>query len=195
MIEDGTASDDDVGPRFDDLASGAWLDATVDLEIDVEASIVNHVADLGELGSGRGNEALPTEPRIDAHDEHQIDVGQNILQAIGWCVGVERNSGTLSQGADLLERPVKMGARLRVHGDHVRPGLRKRLNIFLRFDNHEMGVDGLRRRGTDRLHDQRTNRDVGHETAIHDIDVDPIGARLIDRLDFSLKTAKISGKD
>ena len=153
MIEDGTASDDDVGPGFDDLASGTWLDTPVDLEVDIEAGIVNHVADLGELGRGRGNEALPTEPGIDAHDEHQVDVGQNILKAVGWCMGVERNPCTFSQGTDLLERPVKMGAGLRVHGDDVRPRLRKRLNIFLRLDNHQMGIDGLCRCGTNRLHD------------------------------------------
>jgi serine/threonine protein kinase len=90
---------------------------------------------------------------------------------------------------------MKMCAGLGVHGDHVRAGIGKRLNIFLGFDDHQMDVDRLSCRGTNRFHDQRTNRDVGHETTVHDVDVNPIGACLVDRLDFSLKTAKISGKD
>jgi hypothetical protein len=49
-------------------------------------------------------------------------------------------------------------------------------------------------RGAYGFYDERANRDVRHESAIHDVDVDPIGACVTDCLDFSLKAAKISRK-
>jgi hypothetical protein len=88
-----------------------------------------------------------------------------------------------------------MCAGFRVDGDDVGARVGKRLNIFLRLDDHEMNVDDFFRRGTDGLHHERANRDVRHETAVHDVYVDPIGASSINRLDFSLKAAKISGKN
>jgi len=194
VIEDSTARNDDVRACFDDLVSCARLHATIDLEVDVEAGVVDHIANPCELRCSRRNETLPTETGIHAHDEHPIDIGENIRKAIGGCMGVERNSGPSSECADLLECSVKVRAGLGVHGDHVRPGVSKRLNIFLGLDDHEMDVDRLSGRSANRFDDQRADRDVGHETTVHDVDVDPIGSRLVDRLDFSLKTAKISGK-
>jgi hypothetical protein len=82
-----------------------------------------------------------------------------------------------------------------MHRNDVRPGLGECLNILLGFDDHQVYVDHLSRRRTNRFHNRRANRDVGHETPVHDIDVNPIGASFIDRLDFSRKAAKISGKD
>ena len=52
MVEDGAACNDDVGTRVDDLASRTGLYASIYLEVDVEAGVVNHVADLRELRRG-----------------------------------------------------------------------------------------------------------------------------------------------
>ena len=41
---------------------------------------------------------------------------------------------------------------------------------------------------------RRADCDVRHEPAVHDIDVDPVGAGLVDGLDFSLEAAKIGRK-
>jgi hypothetical protein len=90
---------------------------------------------------------------------------------------------------------MKVCARLGVHGDDVRTRIGKRLNIFLGLDNHQMDIHDLLGCRANRSYDQWANRDVGHETAVHDVDVDPIRASAVDRLDFSLKPAKISGKD
>jgi len=75
----------------------------------------------------------------------------------------------LSEGADLLKGPVQMRTGLGVHGDHVRPCVGKRLNIFLWFDDHEVDIDDALGRGADSLHDQRANRDVRHESAVHHV--------------------------
>ncbi len=110
-------------------------------------------------------------------------------------MGIERHTGALSEDANLLERAVQVRASLGVDRDDVSACFGKRLNIFLRFNDHEMDVDDAFGRRPNRLHDDRANSDVRHESAVHDIDVNPIGAGLANSLDFSLKAAKIGRKD
>jgi hypothetical protein len=56
-------------------------------------------------------------------------------------------------------------------------------------------VDDALGGGTYGFHDQGPDGDVWNESAIHDVHVDPIRARSINRLDFGAKAAKISGKN
>ena len=54
----------------------------------------------------------------------------------------------------------------------------KRLDLCLRMLNHEMHVkDGIRRLSK-AFDDGRSNRDIGHERAVHNIDVNVIRARI-----------------
>jgi isopentenyldiphosphate isomerase len=91
-----------------------------------------------------------------------------------------------------LNRSVKVCAGLGVDRDDVGACARKRLNIFLGLDDHQVHIDRFFRGFAYRFHDQRANRDVGHETSVHDVHVNPIGAGLVDGLDFGRKAAKIS---
>src|SRR4051812_41538035 len=72
LAEDGAAGDEGVGPGIGHLANVVDLDAAIDLEPDVAATLVDDLARLLDLLQRRGNEALPTEARVHAHDENQI---------------------------------------------------------------------------------------------------------------------------
>ena len=109
-------------------------------------------------------------------------------------MGVERHAGALSESTNLLKRAVQVRAGLRVHRNDVGARLGKRLNILLGFDDHEVNVDHALRRSSDGFDHHGADCDVRHEATIHDIDVDPVGARLVDGLDFSLEAAKIGRK-
>ena len=80
-------------------------------------------------------------------------------------------------------------------GDDVGSSVGKRLKIFFWLDDHEMDIDHLGRRGSDRSNDRRADRDVGHEPTVHDVNVNPVCTRSIDRLDFGGQPAKIRRKD
>lgn len=110
-------------------------------------------------------------------------------------MGVERHTGALAERSNLLKRSVQVRACLGMDGDDVRPGVSERLNIVIRIDNHEVNIDHALGRRADRLHDERPNRDVRNESTVHDVDVNPIGSGLPDRLNFGLKAPKISGKN
>src|SRR5208283_3996000 len=72
--EDGTAGDKRIGPRLGDAADVLRLDAPVDLEPDVAAGGVDQFAGALDFAQCRVDEALTAESRVDAHDEHQIDL-------------------------------------------------------------------------------------------------------------------------
>ena len=85
--------------------------------------------------------------------------------------------------------------RLRVDQQVISPRLREIGNVALRFNNHQMYVEGLCGRAAHRFDDRRTKGYVGYEPAVHDIDVDPIGAGPIDRLDFLTDPPKVGGEN
>ena len=44
-------------------------------------------------------------------------------------------------------------------------------------------------------HDGRSNRDVGDEMAVHDVNMNPVGASFHDRADFLAELGEISGQN
>jgi len=48
--------------------------------------------------------------------------------------------------------------------------------------------------GAQGAHHRRTDRDVRHEVAVHNVDMNPIGARAGDSPDFLAEVGEISGK-
>jgi hypothetical protein len=63
----------------------------------------------------------------------------------------------------------------------IRPCLGEGIKIALRLDDHEMHIEGLRRGPPDGLQHDRPDRNIRHETTVHHIHMDPVGAGPIDR--------------
>eukprot|EP00955_Chlamydomonas_euryale_P098275 365130-Chlamydomonas_euryale.AAC.26 len=70
----------------------------------------------------------------------------------------------------MLQGPMR-GARRRVP---------RRSGLFA----HQVAIEDLVSDGADGFHDHRANCDVGHKAAVHDIDVNPVAASLVDGLDL-----------
>lgn len=62
----------------------------------------------------------------------------------------------------------------------IRACLGERSKVALGLKDHEMHIEGFRGRSPDGLQHHRPYGDIGHEPAIHHIDMDPIGACSID---------------
>ena len=54
------------------------------------------------------------------------------------------------------------------------------------------GFGGVR---PERLHHPRADGDVGDEMAVHHVDVDPVGAGLVDRADLLAEPGEVGGQD
>ncbi len=88
-----------------------------------------------------------------------------------------------------------MRTRLDMHDHAVGPGLGESFEVGVGRRDHEMHVEKLVGQRPDGLHDLRPDRQVRDEMPVHDIDVNPIGARGDDRAHFLSKPGEIGGKD
>src|SRR4051794_16176401 len=88
-----------------------------------------------------------------------------------------------------------MRPRLRMYRNDVRAGLGERVEERIDRRNHQMDVERFGCVRAKRLHDRWTDRDVGYEVTVHHIDMNPVGARLVDRAHFLAEPGEVGGED
>ena len=74
-------------------------------------------------------------------------------------------------------------------------GLGKGGEMAFRLDDHQMHIERLSRAAAHRLHDQRPDRDIRHKAAVHDVDINPVGARRVDGANFVGKISEVRRQD
>ncbi len=82
-----------------------------------------------------------------------------------------------------------------MHQQMIGAGMHEIVDISLRLDNHQMDVDRFRRRPPHGFDDNRADRQVWHEAAVHDIDVNPVGAGRLDGMHLLGEPPEISRQD
>ena len=120
---------------------------------------------------------------------------QQVIDGLDAGARVERQARFLAMLLDELQRPVDMRAGLGMHRDDIGAGLGKLGDERVHRRNHQMNVEGQRRAVPQGRDNVRTDRNVGDEMAVHDIDVDVIGACLVDGLHFVAEAGEIRGED
>src|SRR3546814_4402513 len=151
----------------------AGVHPTVYFEAVILACLVDHLAHGFDLAKLAFDEALPAKARIDAHDEDQIDVLDEIVQHLGRGGGIERHARLLAQGLDMLDCTVDMRPCFRMNRNDVCARLRKSFEILVHRRNHEMDVQGLGRMRKKRLHHGRAYGNLGDAMTVHEIPRDP----------------------
>ena len=84
---------------------------------------------------------------------------------------------------------------LDVDSDRIGAGGGESLDPAGGLDDHEVDVDREIGCGADGLDDREPDADVGHEDAVHDVDVDEVSAGRFDRGDLLAEPAKVSRQD
>src|SRR5262249_47644078 len=84
---------------------------------------------------------------------------------------------------------------LDVHRNDVRSGLGEGFEVRIAWRDHQMDIERLFGERTNRANHVRPDGNVGDEMAVHDIDMDPIGAGGVDRAYFLAEFGKIGGQD
>ena len=105
--------------------------------------------------------------------------------------GLENSAGLFAQILDLREVAVQMGAGFHLNGNDVSAGFGEVGNVLFRLDDHQVNIQRLLRHRTERLDDQWADGDVGHEAAVHDVDMDPVSAGLIHGFHLVAETCEI----
>src|SRR3546814_10197784 len=76
-------------------------------------------------------------------------------------------------------------------GDDVGAGFSEGFEEMIDRRDHQMDIEGLLRVRTERLHHAGSYRDVGDEMAVHHVDMDPVGAGLVNGTDFLAQAREI----
>jgi hypothetical protein len=84
-----------------------------------------------------------------------------------------------------------LSSRLGLYQQMIGAGAGESGEMALGLDYHQMNVERLCRRAADRLEHNRSDGDVGNETAVHHVHVDPVRAGSIDSADFFTQSRKI----
>ena len=193
--EGGGSRDQRGCARADRLSRRFGVDAAIDFELDLQTLLGDAVRDRFDLGQLAGNELLPAEAGIHGHHQHEIELLEHIVERLGGRRGVEGDAGLLAQGLHPLDRAVEVRPGLGMDGDDVGAGFGEGVEERIDRRNHEVNVERLGGVRPKRLHHRRTDRQVGHEMAVHDVDVDPVGAGLIDRAHFLAEPGEVRGED
>ena len=141
------------------------------------------------LADGR-DERLPAEPGIDAHHQDHVDEVEDGLDDGRRRTRVQRDAGPLAERPDGLERAVQVRPGFGMDRDDVRAGRREGGEVGVGRRDHQVHVEGLRRERPQRLHDVGAERDVRDEVPVHHVEMDPVGARRLDRGDLLAQRPK-----
>ena len=90
---------------------------------------------------------------------------------------------------------MQVGASFHLNADDVSASLGEVFDVLLRLNNHQVHIQRLAGDRPQGLNDHGANGDVGHEAAIHHIDVNPVGTSLVNGPNVLSKLGKISRKD
>ena len=131
---------------------------------------------------------VPDDPRV-----RRVTVTEGLDRADRGA-GIERDAGPLAERPDRLQAAMQVRARLGVDGDQVGAGARERLEVRLVGLDHQVHVERLGRERPERPHHLRAEAQIGHEVAVHDIEMDPVGAGGVDRAHLLAQPREVGGQ-
>src|SRR5262249_33206128 len=141
------------------------------------------------------DKGLPAEAGIDRHHQNEIDeIDQRLDRALARA-RIKRHPCLPAERADCLQRAMHMRPRLDVNGNDVGAGFGKSLEIGIAGRDHQVHVEHFLGVRTQRFHHAGTDRDIGHEVPVHYVDMDPIGAGVIDRAHLLAELGEVGGQN
>jgi hypothetical protein len=107
---------------------------------------------------------------------------EDVFDQLGRARRIEHHARLPAEIVDLREDAVEMDRRgwLCLDKKVIGPRLGEGREVAIRLNDHQVYIERLPRGAPHRLDNHRSNPDVRHEAAVHDIDMDPIGSRRID---------------
>ena len=168
-IEDITATDQDIDTDGHKARGRLTLYTTIHLDERLTPLLGNHPTKAPDLLDRILNELLSAEAWVDTHQQHHVDIADNVLQERDGRRGIERHAGLHARIVDFLYSAVQMGAGFHVHIHHhgSQPG--GALNILFGVHHHVMHVKRLLAFAGHGLKDRESERDVWHEHAVHHV--------------------------
>jgi len=194
-VEHGRAGDDNPDTSGDDARDIVDVDTAVDFDGRVVADPIEQRPNRTNFGLAPRDESLSPEPRIDGHDQDEVDVGGDLLERANGRRGVQNDAGLCAQGLDGVDRAMEVRQHFDMHRDHAGARLGECVEVLVGIHDHQVNIQRNLRDSPNRFHDRRSDGDVRDEMAVHDVDVDQIGAAALGRADRVAKRGKVGCQD
>lgn len=179
LLEEEGACNEDVGSGFDADAGGIVVDAAVDGDGELFAMSVRPFRDERYLGDAVGDEGLSAESRVDGHDENEVGLIEERHEPLDGGLGVDGDPHLQSLFSYLLYRGMDVPFGFAMDGDGVAPRVGEGVDVSDGVVDHQVGIEESVRVSSDGLDHRRSERYVGDEHPVHNIEVDPVRAGLV----------------
>src|SRR5262249_12986142 len=121
---------------------------------------------------------------------------EDFVERLDGCRWIYDDAGFTAVRSNQMERAIEMHAGFLMHRNPVCAGFRKGGDELIRAFDHQVAVEHDAGKGlVQRSYYRRTNGDVRHEVAVHDVDVEQRTAAFQSRLGILGKPCKVSGQD
>ena len=137
-------------------------------------------------------EFLPAEARHHAHHEHQVAMRQAGFDRRERRRRIERQPGQRPERANLVQNGPRILGRLDVDRERIGPRLAKCFHVVGRVRDHQMHVQRQIGDPPDRLNDRNPDADVGHEMAVHHVQMQARGPGRLDGTHLLLQMRKVA---
>jgi hypothetical protein len=139
----------------------------------------DHLRGLLDLPQHAADEFLPAEPRIDGHDQEQVDIFKDHLDGAQGRGGIEGHPGLHALLTDGLKGAVEVHVRLHVDRQVRGPGPGEVRDVIGRALHHHVDVHRQPDLPFEAFQDGGPDREVGNEVPVHDVHMEPVGASLL----------------
>ena len=135
--------------------------------------------DEGDLGDAVGDEGLSAESGVDCHDEDEICLFEERHELFDGGLGVDGDPDLQAFFFYLLYRGMDVPFGFAVDGDRVAPRVGEGVDVSDGVVDHQVRIEESVRVSSDGLDHRRSERYVGDEHPVHNIEVDPVRAGLV----------------
>ena len=135
--------------------------------------------DVGDLWDAVGDEGLSAESRVDGHDENEVGLIEERHEPLDGGLGVDGDPDLQALFFYPLHRGMDVPFGFAVDGDGVALRVDEGVDVSDGVVDHQVGIEESVRVSSDGLDYRRSERYVGDEHPVHNIEVDPVRAGLV----------------
>src|SRR5208283_1722454 len=117
------------------------INTAVDFDAEIHSLGSPHGGQLADLLQRAGNELLPSETRIDGHDQHEIHNVEHFAERLHRSRRIDDHSDQRAVAANQLQRAVQVAANLLMDRNPVCPRIDEGGNILIRILDHQVTVE------------------------------------------------------
>ena len=139
---------------------------------------------------------MAAKSRMHAHHENHVEMlGGGAARdpaAVSGLIAIDARAPNLM---DLVADGGQIRADLGMNGDRIGACLDECADVLARIFDHQVRVERQLRDFADRLHHRDADRQIGHEMAVHHVEMDRVGAGCFDLANFVAESSEVSGEN